>query len=389
VDLGIVIALKEEFREFMALLPVKHDIERGEVTGQFGYLFEHPASRHQCVVTFIGEMDPTPAALHTERLIARWSPRSVVMLGIAAGLHSDVRVGDVVIASQVDSYLSSAKALPGSESQSFAFSFGGKVYQGDFDFLTQVRNFEFAQAQAFSLWRQTSARLLEELVPEEGARAALVREGLVRNVPELLDVHLASGPVVGAAQQFTQWLRDGRDRTLKALDMESAGLMEAALSRIVPARTLIIRGISDYGDERKSQLDAIEGGGLRRYAMRNATHLLWALLESGVLPRAGARGTPGVAKKAASRAGREREPRPTKASLRKLLMEVLPDIGSFEAFCSDYFEDVHRRFSGGMDRVQRETLLLTREKPSVVLERLRQALPDKVAENEEVLEYEP
>jgi nucleoside phosphorylase len=239
-------------------------------------------------------MNPGPAALQTERLLTRWSPRTVVMLGIAAGIHSDVRVGDVVIASQVDNYLDSSRAEPGSTPEAFEFSLGGTVFHADFDFLTQVRNFEFAQEQAFTGWRQACAQELAELVPKEKVRTALVEKGLVREAPSMLDAHLASGPVVGAAQQFTEWLRSRRDRNLKALEMESAGLMAAAMRRVEPARTLIIRGISDYGDKRKKQLDKVGEGALRRYAMRNATCLLLRLMETGVLPGlAAARSRPG------------------------------------------------------------------------------------------------
>jgi nucleoside phosphorylase len=143
--------------------------------------------------------------------------------GIAAGVHPEVRVGDVVIASQMDNYLATAKAQAGSTPDSFKFSLGGTVFHADFNLLMQVRNFEFFAPQVFSRWQQDCVRVLAELVPEEGVRAALVQKGLVREAPDLLDAQLASGPVVGAAQQFIQWLRSKRDRNLKALDMESAG----------------------------------------------------------------------------------------------------------------------------------------------------------------------
>jgi nucleoside phosphorylase len=284
LDLGVVIALPEEFREFLALLAVQPSAERDPETGQLNYTFEHPGTRHRCVATLIGEMNPGPAALQTERLLTRWSPRTLVMLGIAAGIHADVRVGDVVIASQVDNYLDSSKAQPGSTPETFEFSLGGTAYQADFDFLTQVRNFEFTQAQAFARWHQACAQELTELVPNEKVRTALVKRGLVRDTPSMMDAHLASGPVVGAAQQFSEWLRRKRDRNFKALEMESAGLMSAAMRRVEPARTLIIRGISDYGDKRKKQLDKMGDGALRRYAMRNATRLLLQLMGTGVLP---------------------------------------------------------------------------------------------------------
>src|SRR5205085_9510390 len=109
----------------------------------------------------------------------------------------------------------------------------------------------------------------------------LVEAGLVREAPSMTDAHLASGPVVGAAQQFTEWLRRKRDRNLKALEMESAGLMAAAVRRVEPARTLIIRGISDYGDKRKEQLDRVRDGARRRQAMRKATGQVFRPREDG------------------------------------------------------------------------------------------------------------
>jgi WD40 repeat protein/nucleoside phosphorylase len=283
IELGIVIALKEELRVFQKLLPARTTVERDPRTGQYDYVFEHPATGARCVFTLLGDMGPEPAALATERLINRWAPRTLVMLGIAAGIHPDVKVGDVVVASQIDSYLDSARAQPGSHPGSFEFSLGGSVYRGDHELITHVRNLEFAVPDAFARWNRACQEHLAELLPEE-ARVELLRRQWVRPVPELLDVHLASGPVVGAAQEFTQWLRRSRDRNHKALDMESAGLMAAAFRRVEPGRTLVIRGISDYGDERKADLDARGEGALRRYAMHNATALLWTLLEAWRAP---------------------------------------------------------------------------------------------------------
>ena len=62
-------------------------------------------------------------------------------------------------------------------------------------------------------------------------------------------------------------------------------MLLAAQTRTMPKRALAIRGISDLGDDRKKELDAIEDGLLRRYAMRNAVRLLWALMDAEALPR--------------------------------------------------------------------------------------------------------
>lgn len=82
---------------------------------------------------------------------------------------------------------------------------------------------------------------------------------------------------------FIKWLKDNRDRNYLALEMESGGILSAAHTRDVA--TLVIRGISDYSDIAKAELDQVKGGALRRYAMINATLLLWALMEGQLLRR--------------------------------------------------------------------------------------------------------
>ncbi len=283
VDLGILISLKEEFRIFQSLLPFEYRPERDELTGQYDYVFDLPGSRHRCVVTLIGELNPEPAALQTDRLIRKWNPPTVVMLGIAAGLHPEVRIGDVVVATQVDNYLASASA-PSGAAGAFEFRLGGTVYQADHDLITRVRNFEFLAPGDYREWGRRCEDFLAKLMAED-ARREILGKRLVRESPELLDGHLASGSVVAAAREFTQWLHQ-RDRNLKALDMESAGLVAAAFKRVEPKRTLVIRGIAGGGAMDTSTLDALEGGVLRRYAMHNATQLLWILLKAGVLPGA-------------------------------------------------------------------------------------------------------
>ncbi|REG28946.1 WD40 repeat protein [Archangium gephyra] len=282
IALGIVIALKEEFRELVRSLATPARTVRDEETGQHDYLFESPRTGHPCVATLIGEMGEATATLQTERLLRRWKPRVTVMLGIAAGIHGDVRVGDVVVASQVDHYLDGARAQPGKEPGTFELAPGGSVYRADHGLLTRVRHFEFSAPDTYQRWRQSCARQLAELLPDESVRRTLLECDILRTEPELHDAHLASGDILGAAREFSAWLRR-RDRNLKALDMESAGLMAAAFRNVDPRRTLILRGISDLGDERKADLDKTGAGALRSHAMRNATTLLWALLEAGLL----------------------------------------------------------------------------------------------------------
>jgi nucleoside phosphorylase len=95
---------------------------------------------------------------------------------------------------------------------------------------------------------------------------------------------IASGPILVAATAFAKWLRE-RNRSYLAVEMEAAGLLAACSERVGPTRSLVLRGISDYADHRKAELDKIQGGALRRYAMQNVISLLWALMQTDSLPR--------------------------------------------------------------------------------------------------------
>jgi len=96
---------------------------------------------------------------------------------------------------------------------------------------------------------------------------------------------VACGPIVGAATAFADWLKQ-QNRQFLALEMESGGVLAAVFEAADPARMLVLRGVSDYGDERKADLDQTAGGAFRRVAMNNAIGMLDSLLAAGCLPRA-------------------------------------------------------------------------------------------------------
>lgn len=373
-DVGVIIALQEEFREFYLALSKTPQAQEHE--GQTYYSFVHPLrsgdGEYRVVATFVGAMGNDKSALLTERLLNRWQPEVVIMLGIAGGLHPDVKLGDVAMATQVDKYMDSGKA---SGPSTFGIEFGGEVYRATDSLIGRLNNFEFTHREMFRSWQQDCAKRLGEQVSAD-ARAQLRATNVLGTEVSLLSVHLAASPVVIASAQFAQWVRS-RDRNLKAVDMESGGVMLAAHSRVEPARTLVLRGISDLADERKQKMDELGQGGLRRCAMQNVTALLLTLLDAGVLPRSPA----GVAAPAqpGTKASSERpgSPLPRANRIKEFVLEVLISDSDFEAFCQDYFNDVRKRFSSGMDRLAKATILMDHVPVDELLSTLEAAQPKR------------
>jgi nucleoside phosphorylase len=251
--------------------------------GLTSYRFDRGA--YSVVAAFVGDMGESQATRVTERLIARWQPDCVVVVGITAGVHDDLRVGDIHVPPQAVQYMQDAKASPKKGKRGeFTLVPGAPAYRADFALLDAVRNLEFQHADVHRRFRADCAADLEALITDPATRERLWTDDLVRREPTLLaDGHVATGPVVGAAAAFSAWIRT-HDRNVKSLEMESAAVLLAAQAQGSPKRALAIRGISDYGDERKKKLDKVGGGALRKYAMRNAVRLLWALLDAKALP---------------------------------------------------------------------------------------------------------
>jgi nucleoside phosphorylase len=273
IDIGIVVVLEEEFREVFSQIRYKNKPIFNAEINQYYYLFERGTRTklYRCVITFIGGMGTIKAALTGDRLIQQFRPATIINIGIAALMDRDVSVGDIVIAEQVDEYLHSAKAIADTNSVSFQFELSGDPYKSSPDYVTHAKNLEYAHAEPTHHWHSECGDRLAELV-EAAERNELLHKHLIREHPRIHVGNIASGPIVGATELFIRWLKQSRDRKYLALEMESAGVMSAAHTRSTP--NLVIRGISDYGDVRKEELDQIDDGVLRRYAMNNVITLL-------------------------------------------------------------------------------------------------------------------
>lgn len=278
-DVAILVALKEEW-EILWTTAGKPGGDKDPESGRYLFRFQvtsESGRAYRCVALFIGEMGPGQATNAAEPLL-RERPKVIVNVGIAAALHDDLRLCDVIVAEQVDDYLGTTKATPRGK-KSWAFEFRGSVYKTTHALVQEVDTLKYAHPDVFERWQATC-----HISQSTAQRAKALKSGMIREAPEIVRVHLASGPVLAAAEAFSQWVRK-RDGLLKALEMEAAGMMLAAHHRSEPMPTLVLRGISDYGDSRKAKTDKKSGGAFRSQAMVNATELLWSLMRRGLLPR--------------------------------------------------------------------------------------------------------
>jgi nucleoside phosphorylase len=269
-NLAIIVPLIEEFRVLRELVPSHiHNPEVDDAIYYYPLDLDDPDS--QAVVVVLGEMGTTPSGQITEKILNTIQPQLVALVGIAGALDRDVALGDVVVASEINEFLASSKAVPRGED--FIFEYSGRHWDVSFNIRQCVTNFEFADHRAWQSWHQTVSTY------RTGLKLPNDLPGVVHDVPQLHIGHVASGNTVGAAQGYAVELR-GMDRKFLALEMEAAGVAQAARGRQSPIDFLVVRGISDFSDQRKAQLDAAYSGGWRKYAMYNASAFLLELLRS-------------------------------------------------------------------------------------------------------------
>jgi adenosylhomocysteine nucleosidase len=179
-----------------------------------------------------------PAAVLAERAIAEFSPAAVLFVGIAGALWPSIKLGDVVVASQVYAYHGGTSEDDGMKSR--------------------PRTWEISH------------------------RAGQIAQHLIRTEEWIKDKHgskahfgaIAAGEVVQDSQisKEADWIRQHYNDAL-AIEMEAAGVAQAGhLNRSLPV--VVIRGISDRADGTKTDTDAQDW---RRRAAANAADFATAL----------------------------------------------------------------------------------------------------------------
>jgi nucleoside phosphorylase len=198
-------------------------------------------------------------------MLTYFKPSAVVVVGIAGALDSELRLGDVAVAREVCQFQAASKVID--ESGTFQFQYSGANWHLGARLDRMVTNFSIDGGEFYQSWLRSSGEFWREL--------GLPPNPLVSAEPRDVRGTIASGDTVGASKAFAIELL-GLNRKLLALEMEAAGAVRACHDEGVD--WLVIRGLSDFSDERKKQLDSTAGGAFRRLAARNAAEYLRQLL---------------------------------------------------------------------------------------------------------------
>jgi nucleoside phosphorylase len=278
-DVCLIIPLREEFDYARDILRFDNPISDGSY---YLHPFSVPGSSVKGIAVVLFEMGPASSAVAATRLLSSYNIRVLALVGIAGALSTKLHLGDVVIASSIDEYLYGAKATPDATGHGVEFELGGVAWQATPEIVSYANNFRYLTdtGAGFTSWRE---RAKDRRDP--GLAAAI--PAMADDYPDYLVGAIATGEIVSAAESFARWLRR-TNRFRAAIEMEAGGAARA-IYRDRRAHLVVVRGVSDFSDERKCDLDATNTlganiGAWRRYAMNNAVDLFAALVANPQFP---------------------------------------------------------------------------------------------------------
>ncbi|HEI9931157.1 phosphorylase family protein [Citrobacter freundii] len=287
VDILLYVALSEEADSVLEVLGSQFqpkELEDANLTSFFGTL-PGPSPDRDFKVAMVpaGKMGNTHSASVVSLLIEKFKPVDVVVIGIAGSLSNDMEPGDVFIPDSINEYLANSAAY--GEEDDWKFQISTNRFQTSRRLLNRFQFFALTKKNQYQSWQDSTFKMRSALISTE-TDTALKSAGLgMRGVCKLYagnDLNLASGPAVGKGKAFTDWIKREVDRKAAAIEMETAGVYDAALIPTSAPRTIAIRGISDYADARKEKIETTAEGMFRELSAKNAVSLFVHAVKAGL-----------------------------------------------------------------------------------------------------------
>jgi nucleoside phosphorylase len=264
-DVLLVVPLEEELLQVQGVFPTKRNLST-DVALRLDVETGDPDISMLMVQQ--EAMGKTAAYHAVSETLAEFSVGLVVCLGIAGSLTDDIALCDVCYSEAVIDVYDNTKASDTKDGMEIAlsptFKESPKPLVAAFNF---IRTFPDLQPR-YAEWQAERETVAKGMFPSQVVGRKGVQEtiGAPKSKP---------GKVVCAAvsksERYNAKIRN-IDRKIMAIETESGGVFEAAARKGVEAFT--IRGISDYADDTKTQLEASTGGRIRELAAQNAATFL-------------------------------------------------------------------------------------------------------------------
>lgn len=265
-DILLVIPLEEELLEVQKVFPERVD-HSSDTSRRYEAVMEN--SGLSVLVVQQEEMGRTSARDAVESAFDIYDFGFVICLGIAGSLSDDLRLCDVCYSEHVDDFYDNTKAQE-TEDGDLEIRFSPnhtRCYApvvAAMNFIRTIPSLQDLHAE----WQLQRESLAISMFPDE----VIGRNGRLERIEQPKSKHCkVACAAVSKSPKYNNKIRDA-DRKLLAIETEIGGVLGAVQRRNVHALT--IRGISDYADHSKDQLEGTTGGRIRTLAAGNAATFL-------------------------------------------------------------------------------------------------------------------
>lgn len=230
-DVAIICALEEELKLVKTwIIGLEEKILPSDEYPFFTGYFEKNNKKYKVVIASSTHMGMVPAATLATKLIYNFSPKYIIMTGIAAGIKGKVNMGDAVVAEYVWDYGAGKEVVLD----------GDSVHRNTI----QQINIDTDIANMVRRLAANSNKLLE------------IQESFIGNKPDnLFRLHMgavASGSAVIANHEKIEEVQE-QIRDVIAVEMEIFGVYYAAKWAVSPRpKFMAVKSICDFGDNTKS-----------------------------------------------------------------------------------------------------------------------------------------
>lgn len=264
-DIIVNIPLEEELNAFLNVFQYVEDMS---TDAQYRCAVQ-TGTELTMLVVLQDEMGKSSASSSTAEILADFSCSLFVCLGIAGGLSKDLKLGDVCYTGNVLDVHDNAKTTDGGKG-AINLELSPFTYRTDktlslaMDFVRRDPNYR----TKYHEWQLTRLARAEEL----GLSEICDKTGHnpQKAEPKSMGGTIVCG-VVSAANNYNQRIKQ-IDRKVLAIETESGGVFNVTTRKGV--ETITIRGISDYADPKKAELEAGTQDAVRKLAAENAASFL-------------------------------------------------------------------------------------------------------------------
>lgn len=243
-DIVVVTVIPAELAEARSVFRVGEPLKDANGTVYYQGAIESKRAKrfYSIVVICIGEPGNSAAAVAATEAIRMFEPKALFLSGIGGGIRKKTKIGDAVFSERVVAYEPAAVAggkrrprlepRPDTERPSYSMTQDLVSWLSDKD-RTSRMHARFAELGKKPRAKKGQAAIYRENVSTPvSTRAETIASGekLIRNESKLFQLQQLHGKI-------------------KVVEMEAAGLIEACRRAGKP--WLVVRGISDFGDELK------------------------------------------------------------------------------------------------------------------------------------------